>query len=147
MGIAKAFLFIFVSFLPLQGEEATFLREDPSSFEEELVYPKPEGSPPQISQDFYQKNFIKTLGLLVFAIATAISAGYLLKNFSHKRPFFQNQRNNIKILERRPLSPSTQLYLVQIGNQHFVLAESKLEVRKVATLETTNLADQGKAPS
>lgn len=142
MGIAKAFLFILLSFLPLQGEDSTFLSEDTFTTDQEEVvaYPKPEGSPPEISTDVYQRNFIKTLGLLVFAIATVVSAGYLIKAFANKRPFLNNQRNNIKILERRPLSQSTQLYLVQIGNQHFILAESKLEVRTVATLDEINLS-------
>ena len=45
-----------------------------------------------------------------------------------------NHKKHMKILERRPLSPNTYLYLVQIGDQQCMIAESKFQVKHLTTL-------------
>jgi flagellar biogenesis protein FliO len=137
MRIASCFLFFALSFLPLQGEEEGSVAVE----QEELAYPVPEGSPPQISSESYQRHFMETLGFILLILVLVVLVGYFLRRFTLNRPLLSNQRKNIKIIERRPLSQSTQLYMIQVGNQHFILAESKLEVRTIATLESLESKD------
>jgi|JI9StandDraft_1071089.scaffolds.fasta_scaffold28733_4 flagellar biogenesis protein FliO len=130
MRIATYFLFLSLFFQPLSSEEATSTID----IEEEVVSPRPEGSPPEFSTESYQKHFTKTFTLTILAIGVLLLAAYLVRRFTHNLPLQGNQRKNIKILERRPLSQNTQLYMVQIGKDYHILAESKLEVRNIATI-------------
>ena len=58
-----------------------------------------------------------------------------MRRYAKNRPFQVNHKKNIKILERRQISPATFLYHIQIGNKQIVISESKSEVRVVANLD------------
>ena len=40
----------------------------------------------------------------------------------------------MKVLEKRPLSPKTMLYLIEMNGEEVVIAESQLEVRVLSSL-------------
>lgn len=100
---------------------------------EEGVTPSPTIDP-AILQAPYQGQFIKTFIALVAIVLGIFIAMYFIRRFSYIRPLQMNHQKNIKILEKRPISPSTCLYHIQVGDKQFVLSESKLEVRNVAPL-------------
>jgi len=106
--------------------------EPPSS---EEVQVKPEGSPPSFTEDIYQKQFSRTLIVSIVVILFAIFVVWMTRRLSKNRPLYANHHKNLKILERRQISPSTYLYHMQIGNKQFVISESKCDVRLVATLD------------
>lgn len=88
-------------------------------------------------EDQYRAQFIKTLFLILGIFFLFFFLFWLIRRFtSHTRPLvLKNSRKHMKVVERRPISPHTCLYYVQVGNKHFILAESKLEVRNVGTLD------------
>ncbi len=111
------------------------------SNEEEILPSHPaneavqEEMPPSLSTDMYQKQFIRTLIVTAIIVVAAFLLIWLFRKFSKDRPFQINHKKNIKILERRQISPSTFLYHIQIGNKQLILSESKLEARVVTTLD------------
>ncbi len=46
-----------------------------------------------------------------------------------------NMIKNIKILEKRPLSAKSMLYLIEIDGKKAIISESTLEVRKLVDLD------------
>lgn len=92
--------------------------------------------PTHLQEEQYKKQFIKMLFLILGAVFGFFLLAWLVRRFStHARPLSMNSKKHIKVIERRPLSPQTQLFYVQVGDRHFVLAESKVEVRNVASLD------------
>lgn len=85
--------------------------------------------------DSYEHSFIKMLvtlfGLLVLIFLTVWMlrkiAGGKLKNLNHAR--------TIKIIERRPLSAKSILYLIEVGGKQVLISESQLEVRALSSIE------------
>jgi flagellar biogenesis protein FliO len=106
------------------------------------VDPTPEVSPAQITSEQlpanYQHVLIKTVVFIVGTLAIVFLLMLLLKRFSMIRYGNLNHQSYIKVIERRPLSTKTCLYLVQIGNQKVVVAESQLEVKKITEIETSH---------
>ena len=101
----------------------------------EETHIKPEASPPNFTNDIYQKQFTRTIIVAIVVILFAIFVIWMTRRLSKNRPLYMNHHKNLKILERRQISPNTYLYHMQIGNKQFVIAESKFEVRVVANLD------------
>lgn len=116
------FLFSFCT-LPLVAEEVE-KEAPPQGIEmEERV--------PEVMRTKYETVFIKMLAIL-FLIA--ISAGFIVwlyRRFNFSKMHQLNYLRTIKVIEKRPLSPKTMLYLVEINGKQVMLAESQLEVRQV----------------
>jgi len=110
--------------------------EDP----QEVVAPsKPEViSPSEIS---YKAQFYKTLIAVILILLIVLFFIWILRRFSPSQAFHANSRKNIKILERRHLSPNTYLYHIQVGEKQFIIAESKFQVSTVATLDWNEPVD------
>lgn len=71
----------------------------------------------------FQALFAKTMVLVFFLLALATGGLILLKKTQNR--FFKNQpETNIAILEKRALSQKTQLFLVSIKGEEFLLIES-----------------------
>jgi len=123
---------LFFLLLPLLAfaEEPTPATEPPPTQEV-----KPEASPIAISSDVYQKQFFRTLVVILIIVAGAIILILLTRKLSKNRPLTMNYKKNLKILERRQISPNTYLYHMQMGDKQFVISESKLEVRLITHLD------------
>lgn len=97
---------------------------------------KPEPTTPNFIDPNYQKQFFKTLIFICILIVFAMLIIYVYKRASPMSTISKrNSRGNIKILERRSLSPQTYLYHIQVGDKQFILSESKVDVRNVSTLD------------
>ncbi len=87
--------------------------------------------PPEVLTKKYEALFIKMFAI-VFLIA--LSAGFIVwlyRRFNFTKMHQLNYLRSIKIVEKRPLSPKTMLYLVEVNGEQLMLAESQLEVRQV----------------
>lgn len=83
----------------------------------------------------YKAAFTKMmLSLLVLIILIVISV-WMLRRISHGRMKQLNTGRSIKIIERRPLSAKSILYLIEVNGKKVVIAESQLEVRAITTAE------------
>ncbi len=89
---------------------------------------------PEMVMDNYEGAFLKMF-LTLFGLLVAIFfTVWLIKKFG-KRLNSSSAGKGIRILEKKPLSPKTTLYLIEIGNQQAVIAESQLEVKRLINVE------------
>lgn len=87
-------------------------------------------TPPLSQTSANYKKMLTEASLMVFALlGFVLLAIFILKRISSQRTFQMNREKYIKIIERRPLSPKTSIYLIQVGDQKIVLTESQVEVR------------------
>jgi len=110
---------------------------DTSDVKPEALLPKPGGDTNLPEGDGYKAQFIKTLAAILIVLILVVLAILLFRRFAGVRPLQMNSRKHIKVIERRPLSPNTYLYYIEVGNKQFVVSESKLDVRTVANLDWT----------
>jgi len=80
---------------------------------------------PQVS---YKAAFIKMILLLIGLIALAIFTLYMFKKISRTR-FFQGNDKSMKILEKKPLSPKSMIYLLEIEGSKVLIMESQIQLR------------------
>ena len=60
---------------------------------------------------------------------------WLMKRAGRNRMRNMNNLKAIKIRERRPISPKTTLYLIELSGKEILVAESQHEVRALSTFE------------
>lgn len=97
---------------------------------------KPEATTPPFLDTNYQKQFFRILLFFGILIIFLIIVIYIYRRGSPiSKITSKNNKNNIKILERRALSPQTYLYHIQVGDKQFILSESKVDTRHITTLD------------
>jgi flagellar biogenesis protein FliO len=77
-------------------------------------------------------SFFKMFMSLGLIIALLLGTYYLLRKLIRIKLEKANADSSIRILEKRMLSPKTMLYLIELEGKQVLLAESQLEVRKLA---------------
>ena len=82
-------------------------------------------------REAFTKMMLTLLGLIVLIVATV----WVLRRVSHGRMKQMNYGRSIKIIERRPLSAKSILYLIEVDGKKVVIAESQLEVRAITTAD------------
>lgn len=83
----------------------------------------------------YEKAFIKMI-VVLFAILVLVVIFFLVfRRFANTKMHQTNHLKSIKILEKRAISPKSMLYLIEIGGQKILLAESQYEIRNVSDLK------------
>ena len=110
-----------------------------ASKDTELTTPLLEDSLP--TTDF-SKTFIRMLISLAAIIILLLVTYWALKKMMRMKQIHANQQKNIKILEKRMLSPKTMLYLIEINGNKIFLSESHLEVRSHSFSEEKNIAPE-----
>lgn len=95
----------------------------------------PEPSEMQKATENYETAFIKTIVVLVGLLVLVLLTVWMFKKISHGRLRSFNYMKSIKILEKRPLSPKSMLYLIEVGGKQVLIAESQLSVKQIATLD------------
>ena len=76
--------------------------------------------------------FFKMIISLVILVLLLWVTVYFLRKLIQHRLQKGNTEQSIQILEKRMISPKTMLYLIEIEGKTVLLAESHLEVKKVA---------------
>jgi flagellar biogenesis protein FliO len=87
-----------------------------------------------LQTDQFTASFKRMLWVLFAVVILAIITVWILKKLTKIRQDQHNKFNQIKILERRTLSPKSTLYVVEIARKRILISESQLEVRKIETL-------------
>jgi flagellar biogenesis protein FliO len=83
----------------------------------------------------FKSVFFKMLFTLIALVVLIVVSFYFFKRFSKMKFSSQNQNSNIKIIEKRVLSPKSILYLIEIDGKKSLISESHLEVRKIKDLD------------
>jgi flagellar biogenesis protein FliO len=86
----------------------------------------------------YEGAFLKMFLALIALIVGIFFTVWLLKKLSQGRWAGGNSSRAIKIIEKRPLSPKTMLYIIDVDGQQSVIAESQLEIKHLMNLEDFN---------
>lgn len=104
--------------------------------QEEKKEPKVEPLFPQDSQEpvhipTYGGTMTKMILTLLGLVAMVFLTVWMLKRLTQGR-LGSFGKKNINILERRPLSPKTILYVVEFSGKQILVAESQLEVKTLS---------------
>jgi hypothetical protein len=83
----------------------------------------------------YEGAFLKMFLTLIAILIGIFFTVWLLKKLSQGRWSQGNSSRTIKIIEKRPLSPKTMLYVIDVDGQQSVIAESQLEIKHLMNLE------------
>ena len=83
----------------------------------------------------YKGAFVKMMLTLLALLVLIVISVWMLRRISHGRMKQMNYGRSIKVIERRPLSAKSVLYLVEIAGKKVVVAESQLEVRTITTAD------------
>ncbi len=89
----------------------------------------------QATTQSYESAFMKTVMILIFILALIGFTFWMFKRLSQSRVNQLNYMKSIKILEKRPISPKTILYLIEISGKQILIAESQIEVRHIHKFE------------
>jgi len=153
MGLMKwyqYFLFLFILAAPLQSEEKAppsseqtaqdNHKEDPSPAKstdetKEQTDDTPEDSALKDATDSYETAFVKTIVVLVGLLVLIILTVWMFKKISRGRLRSFNYTKSIKVIEKRPLSPKSMLYLIEVGGRQVLIAESQFNVKEITTLD------------
>jgi flagellar biogenesis protein FliO len=83
----------------------------------------------------YEGSFIRVILSLIGLVVLVVVTFWILKRLGRGRFGKFSSDKLIHIIERRPLSPKSVLYLVQIENKRVLLSESQFEVRSHASFD------------
>ena len=89
---------------------------------------------PTVSIPEYKPAFFKMLLILIALIALIFLTFYIFKRLMKVRIHQANMTKNIKVLEKRIISPKSILYLIEIEGKRILISESNLELRKIKDL-------------
>ncbi len=95
----------------------------------------------QSATESYESAFIKTILVLVLLIGLAVLTVWIFRKISNGRLRNFNYSKAVKIIEKRPLSPKSMLYLIEAEGKRLLIAESQVEVRQLAILEDSPSPD------
>jgi len=118
-------------FLTLSLWPLTFFantQEAPVPCGAETLIPKPENMPS------YEGAFIKMLLTLGGLLALVFLTIWILRKMTQGRFGSLGTQKKIHILEKKPLSPKTLLYLIEIDGKKVLISESQFEVRTLLPL-------------
>ena len=85
---------------------------------------------PESSYEHALIKMILTLGGLLLLVFLTL---WVLRKLSHGRMGGFGSPKKIKVLEKRPLSPKTVIYLLELDGKEVFVAESQLEVKTIMT--------------
>lgn len=125
------FCLFLCSFVLAEEQESTPPLLDPQS----INSVSEETALPWDASGEYKIAFFRTLFIIIAIGAIALIIIYYLKKLSTGRPMMVNKYKNIKILERRPLSPQTILYQIEVGTRQIIVAESKVEIKVLTSFD------------
>ncbi|NGX46451.1 MAG: hypothetical protein K940chlam2_01642 [Chlamydiae bacterium] len=90
----------------------------------------------------YKGAFTKMMLTLLALILLIVISVWMLKRISQRRSKGGSGYGKlIKILERRPLSAKTVIYLIEVGSKKIVVAESQAEIRTLTQVDELDATD------
>lgn len=92
----------------------------------------------------YENIFIKTVLALIGLLLIIFLGIWVLKKLSGSRTRQMNMLKMVKVLEKRPISPKSILYLVEVAGRKVLISESQLEVRMITQLDWIDIPPSDK---
>lgn len=83
----------------------------------------------------YEDMFLKTILALVGLLLIVFIGIMVIRKLSSSRTKHMNLLKSVKVLERRPISPKSILYLIEVAGRKILISESQFEVRPIANLD------------
>lgn len=83
----------------------------------------------------YEGAFLKMILVLLLLLFIIFFGIWVIRRLSRSRLRMFKEPKHIRIIDRRPLSAKTALYLIEVGDKRVLVAESQLEVKGLATTE------------
>jgi flagellar biogenesis protein FliO len=101
------------------------------------------------TQELLHPSPIGTDWMLQMGIMVALIVGlWLLTRWIRKgKPLFRGQATNLQVLERRPLSNKTTLYLISVRGKGMVVAESSHGVQRIGEVDLAPVVEPAEAAS
>lgn len=81
-------------------------------------------------------EIFKILLALVALIVAIFVMIWILKRMNQGQFSYGSSHKSIKILEKRPLSQKTMLYLIEVDGKQILIGESQLELKNLAQVNT-----------
>lgn len=128
----KIFFLILLAFAPL----ASFAEETPKGkdyYLEELQKAEP------LNGSRFYKEFLNMLFALALILGVLFVVLLFFKKLVHTQSLKRNELSQIKVIEQRPLSPKSSLYLLELGGQTLLIAESPAGVSLLAKVPPSTL--------
>lgn len=128
----------FVFFLMCCAACSLFAESTPAIEQSSPQLPSEEIPPLPSSEQMtreYEGSFLRVLGSVIGLILLIVFTFWVLKRLGKGNFGKLGSSKSIQIVERRPLSPKTILFLVQLGNKRILLSESQLEIRALSSVE------------
>lgn len=108
------------------GHAAPPLATPPSNDDHGFVFPLEDVMPtPKKGNDRFYIEFFNMLATLGLVIAIILIAAWLLRRILNTRMEQINTSSIIKIIEKRAISPKSAIYLLEIQDKTFAIAESQ----------------------
>ena len=82
----------------------------------------------------FKKAFFKMAIALFALIILVVITFYSLRRLNRVKTSQANKMQSIKILEKRPISPKSMLYLIEVDGEKVLISESNLEVRPIQAI-------------
>lgn len=131
-------LFLTLSSVLLGDEGKTVL----SLNDQMEVIDNPERPPVQIPSAKYEASVLKVFISLFSLIILVVLSFWVFRRLLNKGLRSSNSGKSIVLLERRTLSPKSMLYLVEVDGKKILLAESHLEIRRLANWDEIPLEEE-----
>jgi len=135
----KLFFLIFFSIISVFFQQNFLLAEeksqDISKIEQSLTQNDKENIYPVFETPEYKPAFFKMLLILIALIALIFLTFWIFRRLMRMRLTQSNLTKNIKILEKRAISPKSLLYIIEIEGKKILISESNLEVRKIKDID------------
>lgn len=106
----------------------------------------PQEAPPFPFEELHEKEapensrflteFIRMLFILGLMVTVLVLATWFFKRMGSVRIQQQNVSSDLKILEKRSLSPKAALYLVEFNDNQFLLGESPMGLVRLGQIST-----------
>jgi flagellar biogenesis protein FliO len=133
MKTLKILLTICIPLLSLYADAPAVKLNSPD-FSEELCLSESTTSL-DLATTSYETAFLRMLFVLIGLLIVLCLGVFLFKKYASSRLQQSNHTRNIKILEKRVISPKSMLYLIEVGGKTMLIGESQLELRHLSALE------------
>lgn len=135
---------VFFILLHLVGYSAPLETTPPPRQEVEVVpqAPVPAEEAPSSSEatTSYEGAFVKMIVTLIALLVFVFIAFWMIRKMAQGRFKSGNFNRTIKIIEKRPLSAKSMLYVIEINDKKILISESQLEVRAITTIDEISLS-------
>ncbi len=105
--------------------------------EAQMALPAEERAPDRPEPPSYEGAFLKMVLSLLLLLFVLFFGIWIVRRLSKGRLNMFREPKHIRIIDRRPLSAKTALYLVEVGDKRVLMAESQLEIKALTTIDLT----------